>query len=458
MSTAHKVAREATEALRTGIRGEVFVPGEPGYDQSRQAWTLAVDQRPAVVVEAESAADVIAAVLFARSEGLRIAPQGTGHGAGPLEPLDSALLLRTSRMRGVRIDPDAQTARAEAGALWQDVTVPASDHGLAALAGTSPAVGVTGYTLGGGLSWLGRCYGQAANSVTGAEMVTPDGQKVRADADHEPDLFWAVRGSGGSVGVVTALEMRLYPVREAYAGVLFFPLEQAAQVLHSWREWTISIPDEVTSVGRIMRFPALPEVPDQLRGQAFALVETACLGDADTGAELIAPLRQLGPEMDTFASIPVPALGQLHMDPTEPVPALGDGVLLTDFPATATDALVAVVGPDADTPLISVEVRHLGGALGRPASGAGAQPSIDASHLLFDTGIAPTPEAAAAVRGHAQAVRDALAPWSASYDHYNFRDSPATAEAVLLPESYRRTQQIKTSYDPDNVIISQHPV
>jgi len=458
MSRAHNVVRESTEALRTGVAGEVFVPGDPGYDHARQTWMLSVDERPAIVVEAESAADVMAAVRFARSYGLRIAPQGTGHGARPLEPLDSALLLRTSRMRGVRIDPEAQTARTDAGTLWQDVTAPANDHRLAALAGTSPVVGVTGYTLGGGLGWLARRYGQAANSVTAAEMVTPDGQLVRSDPDHEPDLFWAVRGGGGGVSVVTALEMRLYPVPEVYAGVLFFPLQRAADVLHSWREWTTSVSDEVTSVGRIMRFPPLPEVPDQVRGQAFALVEAAYLGDEASGAELIAPLRLLGPEMDTFAAIPAPALGQLHMDPTEPVPGLGDGALLTDFPAAAIDALVALAGPDVDTPLISVEVRHLGGALSRLAPGAGAQPTIDASYLLFHTGFAPTSEAAASIHGHAQAVKDALAPWHASYDHYNFAENPVTADAVLLPDSYRRIQQIKTRYDPDDVIISPHPV
>jgi len=456
MSTAH-VAREAILALRADIAGGVFVPGDPGYDQARQTWTLAVDERPAMVVEAESAADVTAAVRFARSHGLRIAPQGTGHGAGPLEPLDDALLMRTSRMRGVQIDPDARTARADAGALWQDVTEPASEYGLAALAGTSPVVGVTGYTLGGGLGWLARSFGQAANSVTAAETVTPDGRLVRTDPDHEPDLLWAIRGGGG-VGVVTALDMRLYPVREAYAGVLFFPLQRAAEVLHCWREWTTSVPDEVTSVGRLMRFPPLPAVPDQLRGQAFALVEAVYLGDEDNGAELIAPLRQLGPEMDTFATIPARALGQLHMEPTEPVPALGDGVLLTDFSAAATDCLVAVIGPDAGTPLTSVEVRHLGGALGRPAPTAGAQPSIDASYLLAGVGIAPTSDAAETVRRHAQAVKDAVAPWHAGYDHYNFAENPVKADAVLPPDSYRRIQQVRSSYDPDAVIVSAHPV
>src|SRR6516164_3843627 len=221
MNTPTVLNPRTTETLQAAIAGEVFVPGAAGYDQARQAWNLAADQRPSVVVFTESAADVVQAVRFARAQGIRIAPQGTGHGAEPLEPLDGAMLLRTSRMRGVRVDPATRTARAEAGAQWQDVTVPAGEDGLAALAGSSPGVGVTGYTLGGGLGWLARRYGLAANSVTAAELVTPDGDLVRADAGHEPDLFWAVRGGGGSVGVVTALQMRLYPVRDLYGGALF---------------------------------------------------------------------------------------------------------------------------------------------------------------------------------------------------------------------------------------------
>src|SRR5499425_3136185 len=345
MNITDTTAGRDLDALRAAIAGQVFVPGEAGYDQARQAWNLAVDQRPAVVVEAGSAADVAQAVRFARARGVRIAPQGTGHGAGPLEPLDGAMLLRTTRMRKVHIDPAARTARAEAGAVWQDVTVPAAEHGLAGLAGSSPNVGVAGYTLGGGLGWLARRYGLAANSVTAAELVTPDGDPVRADAGHEPDLFWAIRGGGGSVGVVTALEMRLYPVRELYAGVLFFPIERSAEVLHTWRAWTDTVPDEVTSIGRILRFPPLPEVPEALRGRAFALVEAAYLGDAAAGADLIGPLRGLGPELDTFAMVPAPALQQLHMDPAQPVPAEGDGEFLADLPAAAIDALLDLAGP-----------------------------------------------------------------------------------------------------------------
>jgi FAD/FMN-containing dehydrogenase len=458
MSISKVSANRTAETLRTALSGEVFVPGDEGYDEARRGWNLAVDQRPAAVVFPESAADVARAVQFARSQQMRIAPQATGHGAGPLEPLEGAMLVKTSRMRRVDIDAVARTARAAAGARWGDVTVAAGRHGLAALAGTSSDVGVTGYTLGGGLGWLARRYGLAANSVTAAEIVTPDGRLVRADADHEPDLFWAVRGGGGSVGVVTALEMTLYPVRELYAGALFFPIQRSSQILHAWREWTSTVPDEMTSLGRILRFPPLPEVPEHLRGRDFALVEAAYLADAAAGAELLRPLRRLDPEMDTFAMIPASALSQLNMDPAQPVPAQGDGEFLADLPAAAIDTLVAVAGPDAGTSLASVEIRHLGGALARPAAGAGAQPAIDANYVTFAVGFTPTPELVTMMRAQAQTVKDALTPWHASYDYYNFAETPGDAHAVLPPASHRRLQQIKAAYDPDQAIISTHPV
>jgi FAD/FMN-containing dehydrogenase len=400
------------------VAGDVFAPGNGGYDEARLAWNLAVDQRPSAVVVAESAADVVEAVRFARSRGMRIAPQGTGHGSAPLESLERAMLLKTSRMRRVDIDPGARTVRVEAGAEWQDVTVPAGRHGLAALAGSSPNVGVTGYTLGGGIGWLARRYGLAANSVTAVEVVTPDGRLARADAEHEPNLLWAVKGGGGSVGVVTALEMTLYPVRELYAGALFFPIERSADVLHAWREWTGTVPDEVTSVGRILRFPALPEVAERLRGRAFAVLEAAYLGDAL---------------------------------------AVVDGGLLADAPPAAIDALVALVGPDAVTPLLGAELRHLGGALARPAPGGGAQAAIDAKYAWLTGGLATT-ATGRAVRAHVRAVKDALTPWRAAYDYFNFAETPAEAGAVLSHDAYQRLREIKAAYDPDEAIVSAHPV
>jgi hypothetical protein len=448
----------SVETLIAMLAGDVFVPDDEGYDDARRAWDLAVDQRPAVVVFAESVVDVVRAVRFARSHRVRIAPQGTGHGALPLGQLEGAMLLKTSRMRRVDISPAMRSARAEAGAEWEDVVAPAGEHGLAALAGTSPNVGVTGYTVGGGMGWLARRYGLAANSVTAVELVTPDGRLLRADADHEPDLFWAVRGGGGSVGVVTALEMDLYPVAELYVGALFFPIKRTSEVLHAWREWTDTVPDEVTSMARLLRLPPVPEVPELLRGRAFALVEAAYLGDAAGGAALVRPLRELGPELDTFATIPAPALAGLHIDPEQPISSVGDGAFLTDFPAAAVDTLVALAGSAAATPLQSIDIRHLGGALARNADRGGAQSKIDANYLIFAKGVAPTPEQRDAVRTHARALKDSLTMWHAGYDYYNFVETPAEAEVVLPRVSFERLQRVKAAYDPYEAIISAHPV
>jgi hypothetical protein len=455
--TAASAVRADIDVLRAVIAGDVHAPGDAGYDEARSAFNLAVDLRPAAIVIADSSSDVVNAIRFARSTGLRIAPQGTSHGASALESLDNAILLKTTRMRGVEIYPATRTARVEAGAEWQDVTVPAAEHGLAALAGSAPDVGVVGYTLGGGLGWLARRYGLSANSVVAVDIVTPDGRLVRADKHVEPDLFWAVCGGGGSVGVVTAIEIQLYPVREVYAGALFFPLERAAEVLHAWREWTDTVPDEVTSIGRIIQFPPLEEVPEPLRGKSFALVEAAYLGDDFEGAELIRPLRELGPVMDTFATIPAPALQQLHMDPPEPVPYEGDGMFLADAPAGAIDALVAAAGIGSNSPLLSVEFRQLGGALARGPKDA-AQGSIEARFGMFAVGMAMTPEMAEAVGSHVRMLKATLAPWRADFDYYNFVESQAQASEVLPQDSYKRLRQIKAKYDPAEMIVSAHPV
>jgi hypothetical protein len=456
MNITDTVARRDLEGLRAAVTGQVLVPGDPGYDQARQPWNRAVDLRPAVVVQARSAADVVQAVRYARAREMRIAPLGTGHGVEPLAPLDGAMLLRTAGLTEVRVDPAARTARAGAGALWGEVAGAAARYGLAGLAGSSPDVGVAGYSLGGGLGWLGRRYGLAANSVTAAELVTPDGDLVRADASHEPDLFWAVRGGGG-LGVLTALEMRLYPVTALYAGGLFFPIQRAAEALHAWREWTAGLPDEVTSIAHLVRVPPLPELPEPLRGRAFLVAEAACLGDEITGASLIGPLRRLGPELDTFAMIPAPALGQLNLDPAQPLANRGGGALLTNFPAAAADALIELTGPDSNTALVSIEVRHLGGALGRPAAGGGAQPSLHGSHLVLAAGATPTPELEVAVRTQIQAVKQAMAPWRARYDYFNFAQAPGQAATVLPPDSARRLREIRAVRDADRMIISVHP-
>lgn len=444
-------------ALRARLLGEVVVPGDEGWDEARRAWNLAVDQRPAAVAFPETAGDVAAIVEFARSNGLRVAPQGTGHAASP-GLLDDSVLVKTSRMRGVRIDAAGRRARVEAGALWIEVTTAAAEHGLAALAGSAPTVGVVGYTLGGGLGWLGRRYGFAANSVQAVELVTADGRLIKADREHHADLFWALRGGGGSFGVVTAIEFALYPVRDVYAGALFWPIERSREILRAWRKWVQDVPNEVSSVGRIMRFPAIPAVPEPLRGGAFVLVEAAYLGGEADGADLLRPLRELAPEIDTFSVIPVTALSKLHMDPEQPVAGLGDGVLLERLPPEAVDAFVAAAGPRSRSSLVSVELRHLGGALAQASPEHGAVGSFDEPFALFAVGSAVDADIAASVKAQLRLVRGVMAPWSARRTFLNFTGRLTDARSHYQSGAYPRLREVKSAYDPDDRIRSNSPI
>src|SRR4029077_12085306 len=304
-------------------------------DEARTPWNVAVDQQPALIVVPANSADVQATVRFAMANGLRVAPQGTGHGVATLGDLSDAVLARMHALRDVQIDVEAQQARVGAGVIWEEVVNPAAEHGLVALHGSSPDVGVAGYTLGGGLGWLARKHGLAANSVTAIEVVTADGEFHRVDHAHEPDLFFALRGGGGNFGVVTAFEFKLYPLEEAYAGWLMWPWEDSERVLSTWRDWTETTPDEVTSVGRIFQFPPIDLIPEALRGRNPMVVEVAYMGDEESGRQLLQPLFDLEPEMSTMATIPAAGLVRLHAAPEGRTPAIGDGAMLHSLPDEA---------------------------------------------------------------------------------------------------------------------------
>ena len=444
--------------LADDLDGTVHHPGDPDWDLARAAWNLAVDQRPEAVVTAHSVDDVQAAVRAAVSHGLRVAPQSTGHHASPMGPLDGTVLLRLSGMRGVTVDPDRQVARVEAGAVWADVTAAAAEHGLVALAGSAADVGVAGYTLGGGLSWLARSHGLAANSVTALEVVTADGGHRRVDAEHDPDLFWALRGGGGSFAVVTALELRLFPLTALEAGALFFPLQRAGEVLAAWRAWADTLPDEVTTVGRVLRFPPLPELPPFLSGQSLTVIELASTLDATATAALVEPLRALGPAVDTVTTTPPAELALLHMDPPGPVPGVGDGMLLADVTPETLDAFLAVAGPGVDTPLLSLELRLLGGAVAPGRVPGGAVSGLDAGYLCFGVAVLPDPALAPAVEGAVQAAMAALAPWQASQSFLNFAETPREFAQFVDDQTLGRLRDVKATYDPADRIRAHQPV
>jgi hypothetical protein len=358
-----------------------------------------------------------------------------------------------------RSDAEARIARVQAGADGGELVDAAAAHGLAALAGSARSVGVAGYALSGGISWLGRKHGLAANSVEAVELVTADGRIVRSDRENESDLFWALRGGGGGFGVVSALELRLLPLTEIYAGILWWPIERGQEVLHAWRELTWrGLPDELTTVGRFLRFPPIPEIPEDRRGRAFVLVEAFHLGDPAEADALLAPLRALGPETDTIETIPARALVDVHMDPPQPVPAAGDGFLLGELPAAAVDELVRVAGGPGPSPLVNVEVRHLGGELGRARGDGGALPALDAEFALVAVGMAPAPEQAAAARARIGELSRALAPWTAPRASLNFADTRRDPRAFWDERTYERLRRIKAEVDPDDIIMASHPV
>jgi FAD binding domain/Berberine and berberine like len=445
-------------ALRARLSGEVVGPDDARWDRARQAWNLAADQRPLAVAFPISDADVMAIVEYAREAGVRVAAQGTGHGAAAMGALDDTIIVSTARMRGVRIDPERRRARVRAGALWLDVTAPASEYGLAPLAGSSPDVGVVGYTLGGGLSWLGRKHGLAADSVTAIEIVLADGRHVRCDAEVHADLFWALRGGGGSFGIVTALEFKLYPASELYGGPMFWPVERAAEVMHTWREWTATAPDAVTSSVRILNVPDLPDVPAPLRGRHVVNIDVAVLAAADEAAAIIAPLTALEPEIAMVGPMPPVALSRLHNDPEQPMPFASGAMLLETLTANAVDALVAAAGAGTQTSLLMVEVRHLGGALGRRAPGGGALGSFPGAYLFFTGGVVTGVEAAMAIESDAARLKALLEPCRATHNYLNFEEHSTNPATLFDPPAYARLRQVKTVVDPDDMFRANHSI
>lgn len=436
---------------------DVLSRGSDGYEANRGAFNVLLSQDPAGIVTPAGAADVVDAVEYARAEGLRIGAQRTGHAAEPLGDLADTLLVRTAAMDTVSIDAERRVARVGAGALWGEVVPRASDLGLAACHGSSPTVGIVGYSLGGGVGWYGRKHGLQANRVTAVELVDATATERRVDAEADPELFWALRGGGGDFGIVTALEFELLPIAEVFAGALFFPIERAGEVLHAWHEWTAGAPDEVTSVARLMSFPPLPVIPEALRGKHFAIVEAVALLPEAEATEALAPLRDLGPAMDTFATQPPAGISGLHMDPPDPAPYAGSGMLLGELPGAAIDALLAAVGPDSPSQLLSVELRHVGGAMGRGAPAHGAMDSLPGEFLMYGVGIVPEPAVMAPTQEWLAAMNGAMRSWDAGR-YLNFSDESEDIDVAFPPETCERLRAAKAKYDPENLFHANHPV
>ncbi|TCO59739.1 FAD-binding oxidoreductase [Actinocrispum wychmicini] len=382
------------------FRGPVHRPGDAAYDTQRASLDPTFDARPAVIVEATGPADVRAAVTWARANDLPIAVQSTGHGTRVAS--DGGLLLKTARMATVQIDPDRRIARVGAGAVWGDVLAAAAPYGLAPVSGSSPTVGVAGFTLGGGLGPLSRAYGLGADNLVRIDLVTADGEPVTATPDDRPELFWAVRGGGGNFGVVTSMEIRLHPVTKVYAGQALFPIDRAADLLARYRDYAPVMPDELTCTIALVG--------------GHVAVRATYAGDAATARRALRPLSAGIPVHDTFAEVTVP---QASVPGTAPrqfdlFAAIPDGLI---------ESLVDVPG--------AVEVRYWGGAIGRfegPAGHRGVPFSI-------------------AVDGAAECLR----PYATGGSFLNFLHDPHAVETAYTAADYQRLRAVKAAYDPSNV-------
>ena len=442
------------ESLRGLCGGSVHLPGDPAYDLARSPWHVAFDDHPAAVVYPAFPDEVAEVLRAASAAGLSVAVQGTGHGAPPLEGrLAEAVLLRTAAMSELTIDLERRSVRAGAGVLWGDLAAAAGRHGLAALHPSSPDVGVAGFSLGGGISWYARRFGLQCNAVTAVELVLADGTFVRATADSDAELFWALRGGAAPLGVVTALECALFPVDTVVAGYLAWDWTAVEQVLPAWVAWCAEAPDEATTAFRLLQVPPDELIPAELRGRRLAMVDGAVLGDDGAAAEVLAPLRALRPEFDTVQRVPADTLPRLHLDPEGPTPAYASSTLVAALPDDAVAAVIAAVGPGSGNRLAVAELRQLGGALGRPDPAGGALDSLHGSFLALGLGLG---EDARDVRDDAARFLAALDPWATGRQYLPMLDERTDTRKVFPPGVHARLSAIRRRVDPDGLFLAPH--
>jgi len=432
--------------------GSLLRPGEARFDAQRAGFNIAVEHHPELIIEATGPADVADAVRLAAGLGRPLAVMNTGH--GPSVPADGAVLVRTGRMNRVDVDPARRTARIEGGAAWRDVIDAAARHGLAPLNGSSPHVGAVGYTLGGGVGPLARRFGFAADHVRWLDVVTADGRhrRVSADDDADPGLFWALRGAGANFGVVTAMEIDLFPVASLLGGELCFGAEGSEEVLHTYADWASDVPETMSSSVLLLRYPDDPAVPEDLRGRHVTHVRIAFSGDDEAeGRRWVESLRRIGPRVvDTVRVMPYAEVGTIHHEPTdEPVPAFDRTLLLGGVDHEAAAVLAKHAGPEAEAPYLA-ELRAWGGALSRPPAVPSAVAGRDAAYSLMAIS-----DPAIENRARRDELLEAMRPWATGTTFLNFNGvEDSSLEAVRRtygPGGFARLQEIKAVYDPHNL-------
>jgi hypothetical protein len=427
----------ALKILRRGFYGALHLPGDPGYDEARRPLNPSLDPRPAIVAAATGPRDVQTAVIAAREADLPVAVQATGHGLRT--SYTGGLLINTSAMSSVLVDPDRRIARVGPGATWGQVIAAAAPFRLAPLSGSAPSVGVTGFTLGGGVGWLSRKHGFAADSVVRADVVTAAGQRIAASADRHADLFWALRGGGGGFGLVTALEFRLHPVARVYAGTTYFSVDRVAETLTTYRDWVADAPDELSTAVLLTRVPDSDDVPAALRGRPALALRLMHAGDPAETERLIEPLRAAaGPALvEGFRAAPYVGVAMggtapRHLD------------LLERLPNDVIDFLVEAAADDG-LGISTIEIRHWGGAMARPAADAGPVGHRGVPFSVIADSADP-------------ALVETLRPHATGGTFLNFLADTSRTASAYTPADQRRLGTVRAAYDPDDVFRLNHRI
>jgi FAD/FMN-containing dehydrogenase len=444
---------EATLAeFASGLRGTAVRPGDDDYDAARGVWNGAHDRRPAVIARCAGVADVIRTVDLARSEGLPLAVRGGGHSIAGFSTVDGGIVADLSPMKGIQVDPERRRVQAQAGCTWKDLDAETQQFGLAVTGGLVSSTGIAGFTTGGGIGWLMRAQGLAADNLVSADVVTADGQLVHASADENPDLFWGLRGGGGNFGIVTSFEFELYEVGTVFAGLVFYPADEAEQVLRGYRAACAAAPDELTTLVNLTTAPPVPFLPASVHGQPVVAVGGCWSGDLDDGEAATAPFRSLGTVIaDVFA--PNPYAGwQQALDPLWPRGIYN--YFRSAFVGGADDQVMDALREGFATlpnPLSEIHVQHLGGAVGRVPSDATAFAVRDQEFIVNVVTRTPDADGFPEVVEWSRGVTSALGPDAATYVNFTGDGNARLVGAAYPPETYRRLVELKDRYDPTNL-------
>jgi FAD/FMN-containing dehydrogenase len=456
MATRTTLGTATLNELGQELQGELIRPEDSGYDEARAIWNGAHDRRPALIVRCAGVEDVRHSVGFARSEGLEVAVRGGGHSIPGFSTVEGGIFFDLSPRKGIKVDEKKSTVVAEGGLTWGELDAETQKHGLAVTGGLVSTTGVAGFTLGGGIGWLMRKHGLACDNLRSAEIVTADGQAITASADENADLFWGLRGGGGNFGIVTSFEFDLHSVGPTVAaGPIFYPGDDAAEILRRYREIAAELPDEMTTLVNLLTAPPAPFLPEDWHGKKLIAVIGCYAGPSDEGLKAMQPLRELAePVADLFGEMPYVQMQGL-IDDLYPrgTKAYMKAGYMSDLDDHAIETLVSHHQDEAIAPSAELHIHHFGGAVARVGDEETAYGERQAPYVLNllgfshdDGGMEPHSEWANRVYGD-------LEPSLTGGAYINFLSSEGEerVKAAYGAEKFDRLQALKDRYDPTNL-------